>query len=188
MPELRARLEVLLARVHESASWRASLARFGWTDSYLTGRAFERFLDDEDRRIEAILLSLRSGGDVAPLERTGASVFPSVIGGGLLLVVGALLVERIRAKPFRATARAEHGNLRAVGILAAGAAASIVLLDTVGFLISSALLFWCTAWAFGSRRWGRDVAAGCAFALLVDVLFRRGLSLALPEGILKGLL
>lgn len=61
-PDLSAdQLAALTARVdamHESASWRGALARNGWTDRYQTGRAFDRFLDDERTRAAGVLASI----------------------------------------------------------------------------------------------------------------------------------
>ena len=65
-----------------SESWRATLTRLGWTDSYLAGPAFEEFLDDERVRVARIVSRLRGpagGSDAAPV---GEWVFPALVLAG----------------------------------------------------------------------------------------------------------
>jgi tripartite-type tricarboxylate transporter receptor subunit TctC len=161
-------LAALVARMRESRVWRDALARRDWMDLYLPPDAFETFLEREQARVESIILSLRSGTDVAPLARTGASVFPAIVGAGLLVIGLALVLETRRARARGETspvAASVPGNRRGLVWLAAGAVASLATLESTGFVVSSTILFWFTARGFGSARWLRDLAIGLALAL-----------------------
>jgi putative tricarboxylic transport membrane protein len=187
-PELRARLERLVARLHDSPSWRAALERFGWTDLYLPAEAFGAFLQQEERRIESIVLSLRSGTDIEPMVRGGGRFFPAMVGAGLALIAAALLVEARRRRVTQPPPAPDIGNVRGVAWIGLGTILTLVFLERAGFVVASTLLFALTARGFGSLRWIRDLAIGLAFALAVYLIFTRGLTLALPSGLLQGLL
>ena len=62
------------------------------------------------------------------------------------------------------------------------------LLKPLGFVPAGLILFWSVAFAFGSRRYGRDIIVGLLLALFPYIGFTYGLGLQLPPGILKGLL
>ena len=55
----REALTAAVERMAHSESWRGTLTRLGWTDSYLAGPAFDRFLDAERIRIGRIVARLR---------------------------------------------------------------------------------------------------------------------------------
>ena len=185
-PALKRRLQDVVDRLRGSEAWRDALTRHDWMDLYLPADAFEPFLEREQTRVESIILSLRSGADVAPLARTGASVFPAVVGIGLLVVGVALVVEARRSRARAEAPAAAGGSVRSVVWLAGGVVASLATLETAGFVVSSSILFWSTARAFGSARWLRDLVVGVALALAAYEVFTRGLSLSLPPGILSG--
>jgi putative tricarboxylic transport membrane protein len=44
-----------VARLHDSEQWRTALAKYGWTDAYLTGTEFGAFLRAENDRLSAVL-------------------------------------------------------------------------------------------------------------------------------------
>ncbi|MCM2579985.1 Bug family tripartite tricarboxylate transporter substrate binding protein [Streptomyces meridianus] len=56
--EERERLTGLVDRLHASKQWKDALARNGWSDAYLTGAGFGRFLDGQDRRVDTVLKEL----------------------------------------------------------------------------------------------------------------------------------
>ena len=78
--------------------------------------------------------------------------------------------------------------MESVAIIVAGLIAHMNLLKPLGFVPAGLILFWSVAFAFGSRRYGRDVIVGLLLALFAYVGFTYGLGLQLPPGILKGLL
>jgi putative tricarboxylic transport membrane protein len=47
-----------LTRMHESAEWKAELAKRGWTDAFVTGDAFATFLTEQDRSVADLLKQL----------------------------------------------------------------------------------------------------------------------------------
>ena len=69
------------------------------------------------------------------------------------------------------------------GIIAYG-----LLVERLGFLISSTILFVMVARSFASRRWGLNLGVGLALAIFVFAVFNYGLGLNLPAGILKPIL
>jgi putative tricarboxylic transport membrane protein len=184
-PELRTELGRLVARLHDSPSWRAALERFGWTDLYLPAEPFDAFLRQEESRIESIVLSLRSGTDIGPLARGGGRLFPALIGAGLVLITAALAVDARRRRVEKLPHNPSTASLSGVAWIALGAILTLSLLERVGFVAASTLLFALTARGFGSTRWIRNVAIGLAFALAVYLIFTRGLSLSLPSGLLQ---
>jgi putative tricarboxylic transport membrane protein len=73
-----------------------------------------------------------------------------------------------------------------VALIAAGIIAEALLLERLGFVLSSTVLFVLVAAAFGSRRHLRDAVIGLALATLAYVTFVYGLGLNLPAGVLAG--
>jgi putative tricarboxylic transport membrane protein len=181
-PSDRDALTGLVEKMAHTDSWRARLARLGWTDAYLAGPAFERFLDAERIRVARIVSRLRGPVGSTDAAQVGEWVFPVLVLGGAAWIIIALIVDERAARSRRgavpAEARAGHSGppLR----VALGLGAFLVLLDAVGFIAAGALLFACTASAFGSRRWLRDGLVGAAVCAVVYVAFTRGLGIQLP--------
>ncbi len=197
----RQRLTTLVDRMAHSDTWRETASGLGWTDSYLAGEAFERFLDSERVRIARIVSRLKGAGPEAAAARAGEWVFPTVVmagslAAGLLLVVRAArergrvpglapAVERGPAPaapnaPTEATEPSPPAARGAVIRVAAGLAAFVLLLDPIGFVAAGTFLYIATASGFGSRRWLRDGAIGALFCAAVYVAFTRGLGVPLP--------
>lgn len=57
-PEDRAALVDLVERLHGTEEWREALRANGWEDFFLAGDEFERFLREEEARVERVLLDL----------------------------------------------------------------------------------------------------------------------------------
>jgi putative tricarboxylic transport membrane protein len=62
------------------------------------------------------------------------------------------------------------------------------VIEHLGFILSSTILFVMTARGFSSRRWLLNIATGVVLAAIVYAIFNYGLGLTLPAGILKGIL
>jgi putative tricarboxylic transport membrane protein len=56
--EARTRLTTLVDKMHDSPAWKEQLQRNGWTDYYLSGPAFDAFLDEEQARVTGVLTQL----------------------------------------------------------------------------------------------------------------------------------
>jgi putative tricarboxylic transport membrane protein len=95
----------------------------------------------------------------------------------LLLLCGAVVA-------FKATQnRPDSGNeLRGPLIILAGLAASVFLLEPIGFIPTATLIFTATANGLGSHRILRDLAIGLVISIIAYVVFGLGLGLRLPLG------
>jgi putative tricarboxylic transport membrane protein len=47
-----------LTKMHDSAEWKAELTKHGWTDAFVTGDDFAKFLTDQDKAVADILTKL----------------------------------------------------------------------------------------------------------------------------------
>lgn len=72
--------------------------------------------------------------------------------------------------------------------LAGAFIANIVLIDWAGWVISGTVLFWGSVLALGSRHYVRDGLLSVALSLLTFYGFYLGLGIALPAGLLEGIL
>lgn len=79
-------------------------------------------------------------------------------------------------------------DLKTVLLLVAVFLANIVLIDTLGWVISGGLLFYGSALALGSRHFVRDLLIAAALSLATFYGFAIGLGVNLPAGILQGIL
>ena len=173
----RQALTAVVERMAHSESWRATLMRLGWTDSYLAGPAFDQFLDAERVRIGRIVARLRGSAGETNAARTGEWLFPVLVLGGSLIVLIALSVRR------SATPADGDTNRAPVIRVAIGLASFLGLLNPAGFVAAGTVLFSCTASAFGSQRWLRDALVGITFCATVYLTFTYGLGVSLPPGL-----
>ena len=160
-----------------SESWRTTLTRLGWTDSYLAGPAFDQFLDAERVQVGRIVARLRGSADDAKAARVGEWLFPVLVLGGSAFVLTVLFVRRSGAT------RDRRANSAPVVRVAFGLVSFVALLNLAGFVAAGTVLFACTASAFGSRRWLRDALLGITLCTTVYVTFTYGLGVSLPSGL-----
>ncbi|MBA3269084.1 MAG: tripartite tricarboxylate transporter TctB family protein [Acidobacteria bacterium] len=190
--EDRARLDRAVAAMVSSTAWQQMLRRYGWSDRYLAGAAFARFVLDEEARVASILDKL---GVVAAPTAGPASVgfYPIFVLAGFALCVISLTLSAVGARrdadrsPLdRAAADAEDrpSQFRAVSLIALGIAMNVLLLERAGFVVASVPLFWLTARAFDGQHPRRDVIVAVALSLGTYLLFARLLQVSLPAGVL----
>jgi len=124
--------------------------------------------------------------------KVGAQAIPYLVAAGLILL--GLLFAAMSLRP-RATApdtveaqEPEPADWLALAVISAGLIAQMLLLMPAGFVIASAILFFCVAFGFGSRRYLRDGIVAILLAFIVYVGFTRGLNLQLPPGVLADVL
>jgi putative tricarboxylic transport membrane protein len=112
----------------------------------------------------------------------GPKLFPAIVAAGLL-VVGSLLLR----EAFVGHVAHEKGlelDWPAVALVAGGLLAQLVLLNSVGWIPATTIVFAATARAFGSRRLLLDILIGAALSGLTFAVFGYGLDLSLPSGTL----
>ena len=110
----------------------------------------------------------------------GPALFPYMIAAGLV-VIGALVLR----EAFFGHVAHERGfelDWPAVALVSAGLIAQLLLLEIVGWILATALLFVAVACAFGSRRLLLDAGIGLVLASLAFAVFNYGLGLSLPIG------
>src|SRR5688572_18205546 len=120
--------------------------------------------------------------EVAPSHAAiGPTLFPYLIATGLI-VIGALVLR----EAFFGHVAHERGGFEldglAVALVSAGLIVQLLLLETVGWIPATTLLFVAVTRAFGSRRLLTDAVIGLALASLAFVAFNYGLGLDLPVG------
>lgn len=114
--------------------------------------------------------------------------------GGLLIVLAAFLAIAV-ARGSRG--EAEDGedvdldarvDIKTVLALLGVFLANVLLIDLLGWVVSGGLLFYGSAIALGSRHFIRDLAISAVMSLSTFYGFAIGLGVALPAGILQGIL
>lgn len=129
----------------------------------------------------------------ATANAVGPRFFPYAIGAFLVLVAVVLLLQIWRGH----VATPEGGedvdasrdtDWLTVATLLAVFLGHIALIETAGFVVATAVLFFGAAWTLGARRPVRDVAIAVILAVLVYLGFDRLLGVSLPGGFLKGVL
>jgi putative tricarboxylic transport membrane protein len=116
----------------------------------------------------------------------GPKLFPYLVGGGLI-VIGALVLHQAVFGHI-AHERGFELDRGAVARIAAGLVAQMFLLEWLGWIPSTTLLFMAVARAFGRRALLVDALLGLVLSSLVFIIFNYGLDLSLPSGVLGDLL
>jgi putative tricarboxylic transport membrane protein len=130
---------------------------------------------------------------VSPLyAKVGPQVIPYIIAAGLILFGVLFAASAARASKQTPTPSGEaveqagRSDWLALVVISVGLIAQMLLLERAGFVIAAAVLFYCVAFGFGSRRYLRDGIIAILLAVIVYVGFTRGLNLQLPAGVLAG--
>lgn len=146
----------------------------------------------------AVALGIVALGAVAAWQTTEipqsayAAVGPRVFAwaaSAMLLVMGAVLAVQAFAGGW-SHENDEFGEVDWPGgvWLLAGLAANLALIDVLGFILASTVLFTLTARGFGSRRLLRDAAIGFALAFVAYVGFDRVLGYKIGTGLIEALI
>jgi putative tricarboxylic transport membrane protein len=123
----------------------------------------------------------------------GPAAVPIVVGTLLVVVSGFLALDVFRG----GRGEPEGGedvelsggsDWRTVLLLAAAFVSNALLIETLGWPFSGAILFWGSAFALGSRHVIRDAVIALVLSFGSWYLFAFGLGVVLPVGILKGIL
>ncbi|WP_216211374.1 tripartite tricarboxylate transporter TctB family protein [Amycolatopsis aidingensis] len=123
----------------------------------------------------------------------GPKAVPVLVGSALLVVAALLARDVLRG----GRGAAEGGedvdpdtpaDWRTVLLLSGAFLANAALIDTAGFPISSAVLFWGACYALGSRNPVRDPLIAATLAVVTWIVFDELLGVPLPGGPLLGVL
>lgn len=119
--------------------------------------------------------------------------FPYAIGAVLIVLAAMLAIATYRgdmpaAEEGEDVDLSQPSDWATVVKLVAVFLANILLIDWLGWAITGAMLFVGTAYVLGSRTLIRDVAVGVALSVGTWYGFYSGLGLAIPAGILDGVL
>ena len=127
----------------------------------------------------------------AGYAQVGPGVVPKFVGGGLI-ILGVALLREVFTGGYRGVDEEAEKHLpmdwRAFAWVTAGIVVYGLLVELLGFVLSSTILFACVARSFGSRRWALNAIVGVLLAAFVFGIFNYGLGLTLPPGVLKPLL
>jgi putative tricarboxylic transport membrane protein len=128
---------------------------------------------------------------VTPLySKVGPTVFPYMVALGLLALGVALIAQAWRGEWGETDADSDDRPVdrASLGWFALGLLLNVALIDLLGFVIASTLLFVCTARAFGSTAWSRDLGIAVALSLVAYLGFDRLLGISIGAGVLEGIL
>ena len=146
--------------------------------------------------VVGVVVLVDAAGIHAPYSQSdpvGPRTVPFIVAGLLLVCAATLAVNVLRG----GHGEAEEGEdvdltapteWRVVLPLVAAFVANVLLIDLLGWVVSGALLFWGCSWALGSRHPVRDAVISLALSLATFYGFYVGLGIALPAGLLEGVL
>ena len=126
-------------------------------------------------------------------DPVGPKALPLIVSTLLLACSALLVVDVLRG----GRGEAEEGEdidltapteWRVVVPLVAVFLANVLLVDTLGWVLSGTMLFWGTVWSLGSRHYVRDLVVSLALSLATFYGFFAGLGILLPAGLLEGVL
>ena len=114
--------------------------------------------------------------------KVGPRIFPYLAGGALAVIGAILAVQGLRGGWQPDEEREVALGWRALGLVAAGLLANVLLIVPAGFTASSVVMFVLVARGFGSDRPGRDAAMALVFALVAYFGFARALGVNIGAG------
>lgn len=143
-----------------------------------------------------VLVFLDANGLVTPYSKSdpvGPKTVPFIVAGMLVVCAVLLAVNVLRGGKGEAEGGEDvdlthPADWKIVLPLAGAFILNILLIDWAGWAISGTVLFWGSVLALGSRRYVRDGAISVALSLLTFYGFYLGLGIALPAGLLEGIL
>lgn len=119
--------------------------------------------------------------------------FALIIGVFTTTVAAFLLLEVLRGRLGIAEGT-ERGDaflppdIRTMSIVLLAILLHVILLERAGYIFSATLTFFMVAFAFGSRKFIKDFVISFLFAVIVYIVFSKGLTIFLPDGFIENLL
>ena len=131
--------------------------------------------------------------DVVSRGPVSARTVPLAVGALLIAMAVLLTVDLLRGgrgeqEGGEDVDLSRGSDWKTIGLLVAAFAANALLIERLGWPVSGAVLFFGTTFALGSRHLIRNAIISIALSIGTWYLFNLGLGIALPVGILKGIL
>jgi len=126
---------------------------------------------------------------VSPLySKVGPTVFPYMTAAGLAVLATLLIVAAARGGWQPEEEKETPADWRAMGFVAAGLLANVLLIQPLGFTAASVVMFVLVCFGFGSRRPLRDALIALVLALAAYFGFARALGVNIGAGIIENVL
>jgi putative tricarboxylic transport membrane protein len=143
-----------------------------------------------------VLVFLDANGLVTPYSQSdpvGPKTVPFIVAGLLVACAVLLAINVIRGGQGEAEGGEDidlthPADWKTILPIAGAFILNNLLIDWAGWVISGTVLFWGSVLALGSRRYIRDGLISVALSLLTFYGFYLGLGIALPAGLLEGIL
>lgn len=119
--------------------------------------------------------------------------FALIIGIFTTTVAALLLLEVIRGR-LGVAEGTEKGDaflppdIRTMTLILVAILLHVLLLERAGYILAASLTFFLVAFAFGSRKYLKDLLISFLFAVIVYIVFSKGLRIFLPDGFIEDLL
>lgn len=117
----------------------------------------------------------------------GPDVFPKIVTAFLFACGIGLLIAAFRG----GWAREQDGTITemgSLGLVMLGLILNAALIEYIGFILASTIMFGLIARGFGSTRWLRDAAIGFALAIISYAGFDRVLGYKIGSGLIESLI
>lgn len=126
----------------------------------------------------AIAWSTAYGNTVLSYSPVGPKTVPYIIAAGLFALSIWTVAEALRGDfPER-----EQQEIAPMAWIIGGLVFQMLTMKTIGFSLSTGMLFAATARGFGYRKFWISFPIGVIFSFIVWIIFARGLQLSLPSG------
>ena len=119
--------------------------------------------------------------------KVGPDVFPKIVTGFLFACGIGLVLDAFKG----GWAGDQDGTLTewgSLGYVALGLLVNAALIEHIGFILASTIMFGLIARGFGSTQWMRDAAIGFALAIISFVGFDRVLGYKIGSGLIESLI
>ncbi len=126
---------------------------------------------------------------VSPMySKVGPTVFPYMTTAGLAVLALLLIVAAARGGWQPQEEKETPTDWKAMGFVAAGLVANVVLIQPLGFTAASVVMFVLVCFGFGSRRPLRDALIALVLALAAYFGFARALGVNIGAGYIENAL
>lgn len=138
--------------------------------------------------LAAVILFDTRRMQVAPhYSAYGPQIFPYIAVVALVACALYFLWQTATGRLDAIRADADKPDWSGVIFISAGLLSQAFLIETLGFVISAAILFFAVAWGFRSGKPLRDAIVAVILSLVTYLVFTQLLNLQLPPGIFKGI-